>query len=61
MTPRPYTIEDFATGLRRTGAAGSLTLDVLTATLDDQLALLARARDLGLEFVVELGNEIYWG
>ena len=39
----------------------SLTLNVLTSTLEDQLALLDRARNLGLEFFVELGNEIYWG
>ena len=61
VAERPYYVDEFARGLTATGASGFLSLNVLTSTLNDSLALLNRSRDLGFPFSIELGNEIYWG
>lgn len=57
---RPVTMDDWATMIERTGATPVWDLNVLNATLDDQLAMLDEADRLGLpvEFI-ELGNELW--
>lgn len=57
---RPVTMQDWATMLERTGATAVWDLNVLNATLHDQLAMLERAEELGLSVdYIELGNELW--
>lgn len=57
---RGITLADWRELLERTGAQPVWDLNVLNATLEDQLAMLHRARSLGLPVhYVELGNELW--
>ena len=64
LPARRYFVEEFARALNATGATPVYTLNVLTSTLDDQLAFLRHARAVGAlppGSYVELGGEFYWG
>jgi hypothetical protein len=53
-------LEHFKLALDATGAKPVFMLNVLTSTLEEQLAMLRHARDLGMPVdYVELGNEFY--
>lgn len=57
---RPVTMTDWATLVRTTGATPVWDLNVLTSTLDEQLAMLATAKRLGMPVrYIELGNEMW--
>ena len=57
---RPYRFQDFAVGLRATGATAVLSLNMLTSNLSYELAGLHAAAAAGIEVkYVELGNEFY--
>ena len=58
-----YTLEDLKAGLDKLGRTrATFVLNVMTSTLDEQLAMLAHARALGIAIRdIELGNEVYWG
>lgn len=56
----PYPLEDLKTVWEATGAEPVYVVNMLHSTLDEQLAMLRAARDLGLPVRwVELGNEYY--
>ncbi len=58
---QPNLLPDFARIVIRTGAEPVWMLNLQTAELEEQLALLRTARDLGLPVRrVELGNELYF-
>ena len=57
-----FTLADLLAAYRATGATPIFDLNVMTSTLDNQIAMLQDARSLGLPVVdVELGNELYLG
>lgn len=57
----PLHLEDFVRVLEQSGAVPLFNLNVVTSTLDEQLAMLRAARSLGLPIErVELGNELYF-
>lgn len=57
---RPVTMDDWAGLLHRSGAEGVWDLNVLTSSLDDQVAMLEEAEKLGLGVhYIELGNELW--
>jgi len=59
-TPNPYHLEDLKRACVACGAEPQIVLNLLTATLDDQMEMLRAARKLGLTANrVELGNEFY--
>ncbi len=56
----PITMADWARIVRATGATPLWDLNVLTSNLPDQIAMLKRARSLGLPVrYIELGNELW--
>jgi hypothetical protein len=56
----PNKLEDFKTLLDLTGADAILDLNMLTASLQDQIAMLKHAVDIGINLkYVELGEEFY--
>lgn len=56
----PLPFETLAAAVKASGATPIYVLNMVTDTLDHQLALLKRARELGLPVTrVELGNEFY--
>jgi len=58
--PIPYRLEELKLAVDATGAQPILVVNMLTSTIEEQLAMLRRARDLGLAVrYVELGNEFY--
>ena len=59
-TPIPNHLEDFQHTITATGATPIFDVNILTSTLDSQLAMLHHAQQLGLPVnYVELGNEFY--
>lgn len=61
---RLYSLAEFGGALRATGARAVLMVNMLTSTLDEQLAYLAHAAQIGVlgaGTYVELGGEFYWG
>jgi len=55
-----FTLQDLLAAYRATGATPIFDLNVMTATLGNQVAMLQKAQSLGLPVVyVELGNELY--
>jgi len=59
-SPAPYRLEDLKLAVDATGASPVLVLNMLTSTLEEQLAMLRHARHLGVPVrFVELGNEFY--
>src|SRR5207248_10180294 len=60
LPPAPAPLEDFKQAIKASGATPVFVLNMLTSTLDAQLAMLRHARWLGLPVaLVELGNEFY--
>ena len=62
--PRRYFLTEFRAALRRADASAVLMVNMLTSDLDEQLAYLAHAQDIGVLVAgtyVELGGEFYWG
>ena len=62
--PRRYYLTEFRSALRRADASAVLMVSMLTSDLDEQLAYLAHAQDIGVLVAgtyVELGGEFYWG
>ena len=61
---RQYTaskLTDFQTGLAATNTKPIFVLNMLTSELEFQLAMLRKAKDLGMEVkYIELGNEFYF-
>ncbi|MGB9624883.1 MAG: hypothetical protein ACPMAQ_08470 [Phycisphaerae bacterium] len=58
--PAPYRLEDLKLAVDATGARPVLVLNMLTSTLEEQLAMLRHASRLGLPVrFIELGNEFY--
>lgn len=56
----PVTLRDWATLITTTKATPVWDLNVVTSTLDDQIAMLEAAQDLGMPVrYVELGNELW--
>ncbi len=59
-TRQGLTLADEANVMRTTGATPVFDLDVVTSTLDDQIAMLHEAASLGMPVrYLELGNELY--
>eukprot|EP00729_Bicosta_minor_P018458 gene18458-32957_t len=59
-----YKLEEFKIALDAAGAIAVLMMNLLTATLDDQMQYLQRAKNVGVLVegtYVELGGEFYWG
>lgn len=57
---RPILLSDWAEIVRTTGATPIFDLNVLTSTVDEQIAMLHEAQRLGMEVrYVELGNELW--
>lgn len=57
---RPITMHDWATLVKNTKATPVWDLNVLTSTLDDQIAMLSEAQHLGIPIrYIELGNELW--
>ncbi|TQF74578.1 hypothetical protein FK531_00215 [Rhodococcus spelaei] len=57
---RPLLLTDWADIVRTAGATPIFDLNVLTSTVDEQIAMLREARRLGMEVrYVELGNELW--
>lgn len=57
-------LEEFKIALDAAGAIAVLMMNLLTATLDDQMQYLQRAKNVGVLVegtYVELGGEFYWG
>lgn len=55
-----FTLKDVRAAYRATGATPIFDLNVMTSTLHQQVAMLKKARSLGLPVrYVELGNELY--
>lgn len=58
--PLPYKLEDVKAVYDKTGTEPIYMLNVLTSTLEEQLAMLRHARDIGLPVnLIEMGNEYY--
>ena len=61
---RIYRLEEFKLALDASGARPVLMVNMLTSTIDNQLAFLRHARAIGAlptHSYVELGGEFYWG
>lgn len=57
----PHTLEDFKVILERTSAKPLFCLNAVTSTLSRQLAMLRRARELGMAVeYIELANELFF-
>ncbi|HKR06713.1 MAG TPA: hypothetical protein VJY62_18910 [Bacteroidia bacterium] len=56
----PYRLEDFKKAIDVTGAMSIFVLNMCTSTLDNQVAMLKHAQEIGLPVkLIELGNEFY--
>ena len=61
-SPRTYTLENYAKGLKATGTAPVLVLNMLGKDIAHNLNALRKLRDLGFPVrYVEMGNEYYFG
>ncbi|GAB3222689.1 hypothetical protein [Spirosoma arcticum] len=61
-TKRTFTLENYANGLKATGMAPLVVLNMLGKDLEHNLNVLRKLRDLGFPVRhVELGNELYFG
>jgi hypothetical protein len=56
----PYRLEDFKRAIKATAAMPIFVLNMCTSTLEDQVAMLKHAQEIGLPVkLIELGNEFY--
>ena len=61
-SPRTYTLDNYAKGLKATGSVPIVVLNMLGKPLEHNLNALRKLRDLGLPVrYVEMGNEYYFG